>query len=372
MKRLISLFAAVVLFASLCACKSTAARWQEQYELGMHYLSAENYEEAIIAFTGAIEIEEKHSEAYFGRGQARYGLISMVERNETVELLSEFGTQEEKLRDCYEQAIKDYERAIELSPDTAAYYDAIMKTALEYGDIELMIRYGEQKYQSVEDDGLQDLYEFARTSFELMDQLAEAFIAENDDEIFALMQGDSYQALLSLQEYLGRPVLREYHGKTLGVYRVDDNTYGHCMIYFGDCVDGIRSGSGSWYGYYNGNNYASHGDWSDDAPNGLFNIKEWNSKLHESVVYRRVSGQVSNGLWDGAVTWAFDEEDGCRSWDCTFVDGVGVIVKTEETNDGSISYLWSEQSNEGEDVSLEPGLGTEDERRGIAGFLDSD
>lgn len=369
MKKITALFAALALLMGLCACKSTAARWQEQYDLGMQYLSEENYQEAIIVFTAAIEIEENRSEAYFGRGQAYYGLVSMVTQNETIELESfpADGTPEEQLRYCYEQAIRDYERAIELAPDVVEYYDEIMKLALEYGDIERMIHYGEQKYQNVDDDGLQDLYETACTSFSLMEQLADLFHAGSDDEIFALMQGSSYEALLSLQEYLGYPILREYYEKTLGIYPVDDDKYGHCMIYFGDFADGNRSGTGAWYGYYEGNNYASRGDWSGDAPNGLFETKEWYSELAEDVSYRLVSGQVSNGLWNGEVLWAFDSADGYQSWNCTFDDGLGVVVKTEETDDG-VMYLWSEQSNEGPG-----GLGSHhnspDDVYGIAGFL---
>lgn len=367
MRRITASFTALILLMSLCACKSTAARWQEQYELGVRYLSEGNYAEAVIAFSAAIEIEEKYAEAYFGRGQAYYGLVPMVENNESFENLPDLDSQKDPLRYCYEQAIRDYERAIELAPDVAEYYDEIMRIALEYGDIELMIRYGGMKYENVDDDGLRDLYESARTSFALMDELAEAFAAGEDDDIFALMQGDSYQALLSLQEHLGRPILREYHGKTLGIYRVDDDKYGHCMLYFGDIADGIRSGSGAWYGYYDKNNYASHGDWSDDAPNGLFDTKEWNSMLSENVVYRLVSGQVTNGLWDGEVLWAFEMEDRYRSWNCTFTDGAPIIVKTEEGGDG-IKYVWSEHCNE-EDGYLTSRQGEENILHGIAGFV---
>lgn len=38
--------------------------WQEQYDLGVRYLSEGNYEEAIIAFTAAIEIDPKQPDAY--------------------------------------------------------------------------------------------------------------------------------------------------------------------------------------------------------------------------------------------------------------------------------------------------------------------
>lgn len=43
---------------------SNKTSWQEQYDLGVRYLSEGNYEEAIIAFTAAIEIEPKQADAY--------------------------------------------------------------------------------------------------------------------------------------------------------------------------------------------------------------------------------------------------------------------------------------------------------------------
>lgn len=66
MKRTISLLLALVLLLTLCGCgkKDRGAAWQEQYYLGVRYLSDGNYEEAIIAFTAAIEIDPKRAETY--------------------------------------------------------------------------------------------------------------------------------------------------------------------------------------------------------------------------------------------------------------------------------------------------------------------
>ena len=75
MKRTLSLLLALVLLLTLCGCgkKDGGAAWQEQYDLGVRYLSDGNYEEAIIAFTAAIEIDPKRAEAYAGRGDAYLG-----------------------------------------------------------------------------------------------------------------------------------------------------------------------------------------------------------------------------------------------------------------------------------------------------------
>ena len=81
MRRICNLIAALMLVLGLCACgQSAQAKWQEQYDLGVRYLSEGNYEEAIIAFTAAIELDPKRPEAFIGRGDA-YVLSGETEDN---------------------------------------------------------------------------------------------------------------------------------------------------------------------------------------------------------------------------------------------------------------------------------------------------
>ena len=65
-KKTVSFVLAVLIQFNLCACTQKAPTWEEQYDLGVRYLSDANYEEAIIAFTAAIEIDPRKSESYFG------------------------------------------------------------------------------------------------------------------------------------------------------------------------------------------------------------------------------------------------------------------------------------------------------------------
>lgn len=70
-KRICALLISLCLTLSLCACGQKAdATWQEQYDLGVRYLSEGNYEEAVLAFTAAIEIEPKRAESYLGLADA--------------------------------------------------------------------------------------------------------------------------------------------------------------------------------------------------------------------------------------------------------------------------------------------------------------
>ena len=88
-----TILAAAILLLAACG-QSAEARWQEQYDLGMRYLSEGNYEEAIIAFTAAIDIDPKRAEAFIGRGDAYIG------SGETADNLA--------------AALADYEAALEL------------------------------------------------------------------------------------------------------------------------------------------------------------------------------------------------------------------------------------------------------------------
>jgi len=56
---------------NLIACNNgTPSTWQEQYDMGIRYLSEGNYEEAIIAFSAAIDIDQKQVDAWIGLADA--------------------------------------------------------------------------------------------------------------------------------------------------------------------------------------------------------------------------------------------------------------------------------------------------------------
>lgn len=64
----------ILLALTLTACGNAAASWQEQYDLGLRYIGENNYEQALIAFKAAIEIDPKRAEAYIGAADAYVGL----------------------------------------------------------------------------------------------------------------------------------------------------------------------------------------------------------------------------------------------------------------------------------------------------------
>ena len=102
MKRAMTWILSLVLILGLCACGDSSAKWREQYDLGQKYLTEGNYEEAILAFTAAIEIDPKQALAYIGRGDAYLGR----------------GSDEESLT----AAFADYETALSLDDTNAGAY----------------------------------------------------------------------------------------------------------------------------------------------------------------------------------------------------------------------------------------------------------
>ena len=135
----------VALLICLCACgqgttgqagSTEQMTWQEQYDLGVRYLEEGNYEEAIIAFTAAIEIDPKQTPAYVGRGDA-YVLSGETEDNLTA-------------------AQADYEKAIELDETNAEAYLGLADVYIRQGDYEKALEVLQQGLEKTGDQRFQE------------------------------------------------------------------------------------------------------------------------------------------------------------------------------------------------------------------------
>ena len=131
---------AAILLLGLTSC-GKQSKWQKQYDLGMKYLEAGDYEEALNAFDKAISIDEKEATAYVGRGAVYMALAQAVPEEDTAENNGE--AQEENQEESagerqaqllkvkkdenpdnlagadkklgyYEKAVQDYETALDL------------------------------------------------------------------------------------------------------------------------------------------------------------------------------------------------------------------------------------------------------------------
>ena len=104
----------VILLGVFCAVlflRDDAPTWQEQYDLGQRYLSDGDYEEAVVAFLAAVEIDPKRPEAYLGAAEA---YIGMDDSHAARKILREGLRQTDD--PSLEEALEDIDREEETTP----------------------------------------------------------------------------------------------------------------------------------------------------------------------------------------------------------------------------------------------------------------
>ena len=153
MKKIMRIGLFLVFMLCLSACgKSAAEKWQEQYDLGMRYLEEQNYEEAIVAFTAAIEIDPKQADAYIGRGHA-YRLSGETDED-------------------FALALADYQTALDLDGTKTEAYLGMAEIYILQGDYESALE--------ILENGLSQVNESSALE-EKMEEIQE-LIQENSDQ----------------------------------------------------------------------------------------------------------------------------------------------------------------------------------------------
>lgn len=287
----------IVFVFLLCACGSNMAEsngqtqpnnasasltWQEQYDLGIRYLSEGNYEEAIIAFTAAIEIAPKQAPAFVGRGDA-YAALAEHELDVSTALT------------LWKKIVADYEHAFELG-------DTQVEKKLE--ESREILRHFQAKKDA------QPLLEALYARFEDADV----------EGAKALMRQADYQELSA--SALNNPYYYD-HGDGFGLAVYPNNFY-----YCGQWENGLRNGHGLWICAVfevdsDSESYTYEGAWANDRPNG-----------EGRIVRNRYTDQIQ--VEPGTTTSVKTEITG------TFVDGLyhGTIYEVWSMNDGGI-HVWS-------------------------------
>ena len=313
-KQIESFFLSVVLVFGLCACGQDAgAAWQEQYDLGVRYLSERNYEEAIIAFTAAIEIDSKRPEAYVGRGDAYYDQSLLAKDDQGAQPL-------------LEMALVDYKQALKLGYSDAQSKMEVIQDALQ---------------------GLQIKLE-AQT---LLKPLFECFETNDLDGAKALMRTDTYQAM-SAAVGNGYFYFNGGDGMVVAVY---SNNY----YYYGGWDNGMRSGSGLWIRAV----YEENGSWESESYEGMWDLDRPNgegtilSTMYEeglqlepgetTSIRTEIRGTFLNGLYHGTIyeTWYMNDGDVLTWTPITAINGIYQPLSSVPVEIESRDYYWDNISS---------------------------
>lgn len=325
MRKFSFLFVLVCLMLTACG-QNTQASWQEQYDFGIRYLSEGNYEEAIIAFTAAIEIDPKRAEAYIGRGDAYVGS----------------GETEDNLA----AALADYEAALELD-DTIVYaWVALGNIHTELGSYECAIS---AYAQSLELDSMQvDVYlRIAECYAELGDLSAAIDILETgidktgDETLRNQLQKYKDQFMPSEITVLKKQSYTKYDYIGRGEYG-DDQEYSESYSIFEYNEAGYMVHTEHW-DRDNAQSSSTSGEWVMTSSNDVVydqDLKQWVNRQ-----YSRHSGETESALHDyyiGTYAHYLLGSDGevCITCD-PYPEETSDIVYNSEYNDNDFyDYDW--------------------------------
>lgn len=150
MRKACRLLLSMIIFLSAVGCSSRSEMtWQEQYDLGIRYLSEGNYEEAIIAFTAAIEIDPAQVGSHLGLADAHIGVGNAEQAVQTltnaINIVNDVESLQAKLVELVNSAIEqnNLDLAAELLGKTADNIDSSRQSELlrHYVDSRLHTEY---------------------------------------------------------------------------------------------------------------------------------------------------------------------------------------------------------------------------------------
>ena len=147
MKKIIPLILSLVMMLSFTACGTKAeATWQEHYDLGLKYVNEAKYDEAVLEFTKALEIDPKQAPVYIALAEVYVRQENYTAAQETLDkAITEIGETDElnKVRDIavqpqQDEAITENEPVIVRSEKTE-FVDG-SKVVFEYDENDNMVK----------------------------------------------------------------------------------------------------------------------------------------------------------------------------------------------------------------------------------------
>ena len=295
--------AAVALMLVLMFSSGGKAReLSKQLDLGKRYLDELDYDNALIAYNKAIDIDPKCEDAYIGAADSYIGLNKYPEAKEVVQkgigILPESNVLKNKLAEI--------ERLSEEATQT-----------------ETSVRNSEDEEEN-----------FTGISEEVMAELEKiiSLIQSGDDESAAneLRTGTFATAMERLDELRekGKMIVETSKGK-IGLYRINNAYYVYIGNYSGD---GTRSGNAAWLSGTDSGAYIAKGQWTDDKPNGEMTIDSYRdmSKVqiddgHTYAFHTNDKVTVVDGKYQGScvMTWdMYNGEEDQHIWNISFSEGI--------------------------------------------------
>lgn len=338
----------------ITGCSSTSANnivvtsisYEEQLSLGYKFLGEGKYEEAILSFNKAIQIDAKQVKAYIGLADTyvtRGDGNTVEDANEALALGYE-QTQSEEIALAY---IRLSEIIGENSNDAAKFW---------------FLKLG---YEITKDESIRTILRtiINENSLDFMKNLYNLCLDNDFDAVFEIMSTEEYSSMVMYateqEPLLYSPESSELDktDKSVGIY-TDGN------LYFGDYANNERSGTGIWLGVVEGfYNYIFKGMWEQDNPNGYGEVnKIWLDDGHGDFK----SGNLSNGLWDGDTYFEYLYEDEKVYY--TLEIKRGKVTVLEVKNDGSKDIFVIGKTNDGSSVTTSEPNNLVDISWGIMGF----
>lgn len=338
-----NLYLCILLLVSLlCACgqvsvgqssSNTVTTWQEQYDLGLRYLSEGNYEEAIIAFSAAIEIDPMQSAAYIG------------------------------LADAY-ACMGNYDRAKE----AIAAGQAVCGPLEEFSD--WLDSHGDTAQAFWRED-------YTEEQNALVQNLMAAFSNNDIENIKLFVKDEEFRALLGSGTGSKQTFENDF-GDTLqgeGLYvEYYDGTPYTIKCYYGGWNDGLFSGQGIVCIYTEPNNGTVWGDFEDWTfthatwDRGLvtgycervryhaLGIPEGNGDFTYVPATFTLSGVTAYGVWNGHVIDEYETDDGEHyGVEADFKYGIPDLVDSHYTSSiDTTYYYWGRNIETGEPTMEAP------------------
>ena len=335
----------ILLMAAVVIAQSR--KRQQEYDAhltaGDRFLTELDYEQAIVEYTAALEIEpnQKGVRNALERAYLEYArsylaaykydtAIDILQRgieqlqSEVLQMELDKVKQEMEIRTLmssailhvsnaeYAQAISELLKIIEMDSDNPDAYLRLIEAWTGSGDLKNAEEYARIGYEKTADERIKTYLDYLTP--------VKAFalgVCERAGE-------ENYEAM---REFLDKKAIQQWIGdigkiKETDVYRYsvendmdydvvifvyEDDSY----IYYGKYLEGKRVGRGSWYYKWEDGNFGAYtGSWDNDAPNGDGEVYIYGF-LEEGRPYSSLrQGKFEDGLMEGEFTFTDDLGDG--------------------------------------------------------------